>query len=172
MTPSPRPSWVFGLIALVLVAIVYVRYYASVAKEPQLLQTSVSNEKLLDLLEERQPLVLNESIADVQELSRTVLRYQRASESKGDVRPSAHWTLATSRYTLLYIRSQSGTVDIVHPFRPHDVYRIKLNPGQVLLLPPRYRFRCTSTTLSFLAVHDWLSLVLRPFAYTLLTFKK
>lgn len=181
-----RTSSVLAWAAVLLVVIVHVRYYRSVSKrELDIVQASVSNPALHGLLDERSLIVIEESIVDMDDFVRKLFKYRYVSSHKDSHNNShkdshkhatAAWTLAVGRYTLLYYSSaEDAGVDVIHPFSPCNVVRIKLARDQVVILPPRYRYRPSTDSpgqLKSITLHDWLSLALRPFAYLLLTYRE
>jgi len=166
-------TFLWALLALAIA--LHVRYYLKVAPELQVYQVSVGNARLHDLLGLKRVLVLDEAVADVRELLRTVFRFMFLYQS-GDLQAKPHdaWRTCHARYTILSPQDGEAHVDVLHPASRRDVLRVRLQDHRVLVLPPGYRYKLHSLeaqgskpSLRRVLLYDWLHLALRPFATVL-----
>lgn len=171
-------------VCAIVVAWIYLRFYLRLSPGIDILQTSISNPNIPDVLRERYPIVLDEAIVDLTSIFATILRFQYCWRVKRTVNVgAAHaaWSRCFSRYTVIVLNYDGGYVEVRHPLKAADIVRIKLRRDQPLLLPPRWLYRPAPHTdngmevkggaLTVYDTYDWLHLVLRPFAALLLTHK-
>jgi hypothetical protein len=181
LRPKTKP---IALLLGALIAWIYIRYYVKVAPGGfELLQTSIANASIHDVLAEKRPLVLQEPLESVDSLLSTTLRHLKPlSFVDKNARQNNNkniWRRCIARYTIIAFTDNSvpwHELDIRHPFMPCDVARIRLEPNQVVILPPRYLYRPAdfdgaSKSMHLAEVYDPLHMLMRPFAALLLTSK-
>lgn len=151
-------AWVLAA----LLAWVYVRYALKTRPDMLILQTSITNDRMHDLLAEKHPIILDESIPSVKELLQSTFRYQYiASKSRvclpvpvpttsddkkmKNINNKNAWHRCTGRYTLLHVHGEHGAIDVKHPHMQYDVLRVNMGDSRIMILPPRYWYRLVST---------------------------
>jgi hypothetical protein len=145
MTPRSemRSTWVLCCwLAVLSVALLYVRYYVLPCRSPTMLQATLSRFRP-DLLLEKQPIVLTDRVHDHADLLVTALRGQYTAAEAPRPVPLGVTRTTRSRLTMLFFHRggagcSSCAVDIVHPGGAG--VRVLLPRHQTLLLPPHWRY--------------------------------
>ncbi len=151
---------ILGLIAIILIIIVYVSYYAKYNTQINIVQTYI--DKLNpNLLYERNPIIVYEPIADPRHLLTTLFKYQYTFSREYITIPNFSY-IAHSKFSILYCSDyQQATFKLVNPihkktmsWKPakHNTYvsetnleerkipfvEIKMKQNQVLILPSHW----------------------------------
>lgn len=144
-----------SILFYVCIALLATAYAYKTLQHPgdvQILQTRLSNnDRILELVKEKYPIVFEESVVDCAGLFRTILKYQYLFYRKSalSMAHASSWSApCTARFNMLVVRCTTGkfAVDVRHPShaRASDappVTRILLRADQPLLLPSRWSYR-------------------------------
>lgn len=138
-------------IVIALVVWVYARYAFKVRPGLDILETSITNDRMHEVLAEKYPIIIAESIPDIKDVMRTTFKHQYiTSRAKsiplggGRVKSMPSWRRCIARYTLLHVHHHQGAsvnIDVKHPNMKFDVVRISMRDSGLLILPPRYMYR-------------------------------
>lgn len=108
----PRTKVLIIVLAL-LIVFIYLRYYSSYNPSFDVIQLSVSDLEVKHLLE-KSPIVINESIVDPYSIVHTAFRYLYIYKHMEHI-PENTIKKNKSRYLILYSKSNSTIVDVIHP---------------------------------------------------------
>ncbi len=137
-------------VVVLLLVWVYMRYAMKVRPEMLMLQTSITHDRMHELLAEKHPVIIDESIPNIKDMLKTTFKYQyimsRTSQSPpyyDAAKREAPWRRCNARYTLLHVRSASNAffIDVKHPKMKYDIVRVNVRDSCVMILPPRYWYR-------------------------------
>ena len=152
-----------AIIVACLLLILYVRHYFNHPKERQVMQTSLK-EFRFDQLLERQPLVIDDRVPGLEELSNMWFPHNKKQYFSTSTNT---WNRTSHKYTLVLHPTEPIEVLVLHPigklapdFSPspeETLTAISLKPNQVLILPFHTTFLMDKEKGIILGVHDWIT---------------
>ena len=142
-----RSSNQLWIILLVLVVLIYLRYYVKVNSNFDILQIPVSSLKL-EHLTEKSPIVISESIVNVNAFINTVFKFLyifKNTKTSHQMIASTSWNTNKAKYTIFVCNKNNGIVSISHPKHKSTInppfIDISLTKNQVLILPAWWRYK-------------------------------
>lgn len=127
------------IICLIVSLFLYnMHYWSSINPKYEILQTDLQNINV-NLLLERLPIVINESIVEPNDLTGTVFSYLYVLKQHTKTVPRKHYQV-TARYAVLFGTHDKNKVEIVHPAFKDTPVDITLNQNQVLILPHKWTY--------------------------------
>lgn len=155
--------------AVAVLVIIYVRDAYRTPDRVEVLQTSVARFRL-EMLRERQPIVLHESVQDVHQLARAWFRMHRTRRfrlDKGDAQRPA-WVRSPYKFLLLW--PQEDTELLLFPARgkmlagepdpSQELLAMQLRSHQVVILPFHWRYLLPASHVEAVGVHNVLTVLL------------
>jgi hypothetical protein len=156
-----KPTHQLILVVIVLIAIVYLRYFVSVNPEFDLLQVPVS--KLTpSLLFEKSPVLIEDRTVHPNALAETAFKWLYVKRKVDAVynatmpQNNNTYTIAMSRYTLLYADQDACIVRLAHPSFKNKkgdytkLVDIRLAQNQTLIVPRGWAYKLQG---SYVVIH-------------------
>lgn len=153
-------------IIVIIVAVLYVRYYFKFPKEVAILQTTLNN-FTFDILREKQPVVIQDRVQDMNEIKRSWFKYIFNSELSFDPDEYSRWY--TNKYKYLILHPSQACEVLLYPANekfdasgvpPENatLVAIQLAENQMLIIPYRMHssISCPSHVRA-LGVHDYIT---------------
>lgn len=158
----------FVIIIVLLIIVIYLSYYLRTCPEYELIQVRLNNLKI-DHLYEKRPIVIAESIVDIEDLVKTVFAYSYLFKNVSTNITDDQVRKNKNKFLLLYSDNDIA-VKIINPKYKKELRKnlkesnvqyvtIKLRAGQVLVLPALWYY-CADTperTLKKIGLNDLIS---------------
>lgn len=156
-------------IILLIVVVLYLRYYYKFPKEVAILQTTL-NSFTLDILREKQPVVIQDRVQDLNEIKNSWFKYVLPSSLMFESDQHSRWYTNKYKYLILHPTSQCEVLlypstekmdDTGVPPQDATLIAIQLAENQMLIIP--YRMHSSISCVSqvhALGVHDYVTKLL------------
>lgn len=152
-------------ILLLIIAVVYLRYYFTYPKEVAILQTTLNN-FTFNILREKQPLVIHDRVHSLDELRSTWFKHILTTHLT--LPADSHIVWQTNKYKYLVIHPSdscevllfqaSAKLQDGHPPEDATLIAIQLSENQVLIIPRNMHWSLSSVSnVRALGVHDYLT---------------
>ena len=129
------------VIIVFLLALIYIRYYTTPSRYPELVQTTLAL-CTPELLSEKNPILLTDRVVNHADLLGTVFKYQYARSSvPAPLRGGANKMKTDARFTLIYTTMASNVVVDIELPNTHHQMRVLLRVHETLVVPPRWTIR-------------------------------
>jgi hypothetical protein len=158
--------WIACAVAILIY--IYVSYYYRYPQKVSILQSSLDRFDL-NLLQEKQPIVLEDAIKDIQEIKKAWFKWNYTTRSNGYL--PDQWQ--KNRHKHLLIHPQESTEILLYPAAaptlkqsnipdPNEtIVIIKLKPNQLLIVPFHWKTMIQKEKqIEFMGIHDLVTLVL------------
>lgn len=163
------------ILLIVLVVLVYTKYYLKPNPIFQILQASITKVKP-SLLFEKSPIVIEEPLVRLQDLLDSIFKYLYIMKRTFVATPANVLQQNKCRYLLLSSRNEDTTVQIAHPKhtrlirssssqsskqeRTISLVDIKLQKNQCLVLPLHWWYKTPTENIQRIQLDDVLSILL------------
>lgn len=155
----------FAVAIAAAIAFVYLHYYFKYPADFQIVQVYLDGLRLETLYEKR-PIVVYDRVADAGDLAKTAFAYSYVFKSEFELEPSK--LLRNSHKYLLLSAEDDVSVKIVHPVHKKNAAAtlaessaeyatVKLNAGQVLILPALWYYETEHVGVRAIALDDLVS---------------
>ncbi len=165
------------IIVVILIVVLYFSYYSKYTKEYNLVQTFLNN-FTPDLLYERNPIIIYDSLATPRDLLKTIFKYQYLFEHENTIQAN-NIIVIKSKFSFVYsTNDEIATVKLINPmflssfkWKTDKRQRItetdinttnvnyidvQLKKNQVMILPPHWIIQ-SSSTLNKIDIDDIVS---------------
>lgn len=152
----------------IIIVVWYIAYYYYPPRNVAILQTSLS-EFTFDLLLQRQPIVLSESVTDWSSIKDAWFPSNRVDMYQESIRDETSDTWRRNRYKYLLLQPYADTELILYPANKRmtsenvppeneKLLAIKCKPYQIVILPYRWHFYIPKdVTYGWMGIHDWIT---------------
>lgn len=153
-------------IVIFILAIVYLRFYFKSPKDVAILQTTLQNFSF-EILREKQPLVIQDRIQNLQEIKKTWFKHIVAKDVTLNADELSTWY--TNKYKYLILHPSSSCEVLLYPASEKLVdgvppenatlVAIKLAEHQMVIIPYRMHYSISSSiNVPGLGVHDYITM--------------
>lgn len=155
---------IFITLLFILIFSAQVKFHSNPVLRPEIVQTSVDSAAAGDLLiNEKNPVLLTRGNVSGMQKVRSLLRFSYVRAGPTQLLSSASGVTNDARYLVTWTESSSvpAEVDIVHPHMQKTPFRVRLNAGEVLVLPPKWRLEIIGNSVNVysLRFYDMYSFV-------------
>lgn len=154
------------LIAMVIFGIfyVYIVLYTKVPDPPYTIVQVTLDKLTPDILQEKQPVLVNDRIVNIDALLKTVFAYMYMFSDERFLEPSDKFSKTTAKYTIFTSPFWDTNIDIADPSNLHQqqspkYITIKLHQNKVLIMPSQWLYRITDKRIKRILLDDILSIV-------------
>ena len=155
------------IIVFFLLVFCYVHLYTKIPDPPyEIIQLDLS--KLTqDILNQKQPIIINDLIINVNALVNTVFAYQYMMKDERFIKSSDLFTRSVSKYTILTSPFHNATIDIATPDTKDtqnlQYTTIKMAKNKVMILPPKWLSRTQDEKIKRIILDDPITAVVYRF---------
>ena len=110
-----------------------------------------------DVILERNPIVISDSIVDCEEFISITFRYMYIK--KTNITPNALFTINPYQYLIVHVKSDVNEVTVTHPKTGVSTI-IKLYPGNILILPWQWKYNIKNKSIQLIGLHSLTTLFL------------
>jgi len=151
------------LIVSILLIICYVKLYTKVPDPPyEIVQLDLAKLSQ-EILNQKQLIILNEHIINVNALLNTVFAYTYLLKDERFLNPSENFTRSISKYTIITSPFHDATVDIATPdtkdTKNLKYTTIKLSKHKVMILPPKWLYRTPQEKVKRIILDDPITMI-------------
>jgi hypothetical protein len=153
------------IIVIALCVLTYIYLYTRVPNDTRTI-IQVDLEQLTPaLLQEKQPIVINDKIINASSLLNTVFKYSYLLSNESIIDPTPSFNQSKNKYTLLTSIFWDAMIDIADPSNtdPNNIkfISVKLNRNRVMILPALWYYRSQTPRIKRIIMDDIVSM----FAY-------
>ena len=167
------------IVVVILILFIYIQYYSKYNKSYEIVQTYIDKVNL-DLLYERNPIIIYDSIKTPKQLLGTLFKYSYVSKTEYQIKDTA-LVMNRAKFSFMYSTSDEDTyVNLINPSYKQSMtwkldpmsgdkvsstdlentnveyITIKLKPYQVIILPSHWILQ-TDKPLTKINLHDFMS---------------
>jgi len=159
---TSKKTKVLIIAVVVLLWIWYVRLYTNTPPPPyEILQLSLSKLNM-DILNEKQLIIINEQIINVNALLTTVFAYTYILKDERFLKPSSSFARSISKYTIITSPFKDTILDIATPDQNQENVKyttIKLLKNKVIILPARWFYRTQDEKIKRIILDDPITMI-------------
>jgi hypothetical protein len=181
MSPQHHTTTLLFIVVTALIVFIYIQYYSKYNSSYEIVQTYLDKINI-DLLYERNPIVIYDSIKTPKQLLGTLFKYSYVSKSEYQLEHKLP-VMNRAKFSFVYSTTDQDTyVNLINPsykssmvWKPHtkstdkvsltnledttvEYVTIKLKPYQVLILPTHWIIQ-TNAPLTKVNLHDFISYI-------------